>query len=123
MPPVWGIDTLAPKPLPAVRETSKSFGAVAVILPVKLTPDTGNCCKYGLAEAVPTQPAIRPVTAPGLIVGEIGGVTVMVNVTGVALQPVPPIKKLPVETGCIPTLIVALTVLVAVLITDTLFEF
>jgi len=54
----------------------------------------------------------------------VGGVgfTVIVNVKGVPLQPAPLIKPDPNEMGLEPTLIVFVTVLVAVLITETLFE-
>jgi hypothetical protein len=50
------------------------------------------------------------------------GLTVMVNETGVPLHPLPLEMKLPNESGPEPTATVADTLLVAVLITDTLFE-
>jgi len=54
----------------------------------------------------------------------VGGVgfTVIVNVTGVPLQLTPGVIKFPNASGPVPTLIVAATVLVVVLITETVFE-
>src|SRR5580700_6265915 len=47
------------------------------------------------------------------------GFTVIVKVTGMPLQPVPPVTKLPSDIGNAPTLTVAVTALVAVLIIET----
>ena len=52
VPPDWGRETLAPKPVPEVVETSKSAGAVTMSAADKLMPDTVKVC---CAEALPEQ--------------------------------------------------------------------
>ena len=47
------------------------------------------------------------------------GITVIVKVTGVPLQPVPEVTKLPNESGDAPTVTVSITAFVKVLITKT----
>ena len=75
-------------PLPAVSDTSKQAGAIAVILPVKPLPETVNCWILGLADAVPAQAAIVPVAVVAVMVGGVGvGFTVMVNWVGIPEQP------------------------------------
>jgi len=91
VPPACVSVTLLPKPLPAVSDTSKPLGAVAVIFAVKLTPETVNCWTSGLADAVPAQADIVPDAVPAVITGG-GGFTVIVNVTGIPLQTAPPVK-------------------------------
>src|SRR4051794_16749376 len=62
------------------------------------------------------------ITASGLTVTPVAGVgsTVILKVTGAQLTT--PVIKLPMVLGCTPTLMVAIMVYVAVLITETLFE-
>src|SRR5665213_3622558 len=75
----------------------------------------------GFAEAVPEQAEIFPVATVAMMVS-IDGFTVIVNVVGAPVQPIPPVTKLPNEVGNEPTPTVAIIVLVAVLITETLLE-
>ena len=61
----------------------------------------------------------QPVAVP--VMPAVGvGLTVMVKVVGVPVQPLPPVTKLPIENGSPPTVTVLVTVLVAALITDTM---
>ena len=114
-------ETLLPKGPVALNDIWKPGGAVAVITPVKLLPDTVNCWTLGLAEAVPTQAEMVPVAGVIVIVGAME-FTVMVNVIGVPVQPLPLAIKLPNESGNAPTGIVFNTVFEAVLITETVLE-
>src|SRR6185437_8768205 len=79
----------------------------------------------GLAEAVPAQAVMVPVTEPAVITGKVE-FTVIENVTGVPAHSMAlaVIKLPPIEPGCEPTAIVA-RALSAVLVTSmtvTLFE-
>jgi hypothetical protein len=103
-PPDNGSVTLFPNPLPAESDTSKLFGAVATMSADRSPPETINCWILGLAEAVPAQAEIMPLAWLVMMVGTVGvGFTVMVNVTGLLPQPVPPVTKLPNESGYEPT--------------------
>ena len=59
--------TMLPNPPPADSDTAKPAGAVAVILPVKLLPETINCWIKGLLEAKPVQPEMLPVAVLAVI--------------------------------------------------------
>jgi len=123
--PLWGARVrVLPKPLLGDVEIAKLVGAANEILPVRLLPETVICCRLGLADAVPAQAEMAPVTWPELIVGRPveAGFTVMVNLTGTPTQPMPGEIKLPKPSGPDPTGTVATTWLVAVFITETLFE-
>ena len=112
-----------PYPLPVDNDTWKPDGAVAVMFPVKLEPETVNCWMLGLVDADPAQAEIEPVTVPAVITGDVDvGTTVMVKVTGGPLQTVPPVINLPYAVGFPATGKVFVTALVAVLITDTSLE-
>ena len=112
--------TLLPYPLPAASDTWNPAGAVVVIFAVNLAPETVNCWILGLADGVPAQDNILPdaplaaITAPAT-----EGLTVIVNVVGVPVQPGPPVIKVPEVAGSLPTITVLVTVLVAVLIIET----
>jgi hypothetical protein len=103
-------------------DTSKPAGAVAVIFPVKPIPANVNWRILGLADAVPTQAEMLPVTAPARIVGN-DGFTVIVKVTGAPLQPVVPVTKLPDVLLGSPAVsgMTAITVFVAASMTETIF--
>src|SRR5476649_2953401 len=107
-------------PLPA-GDISKPAGAVRVTSPVKLLPDTVNCSKLGLEEAVPAQAKIAPDTRVDTIVGGGVGFTVNVKVTGAPLHVLLEIK-LPNENVALMPGMIATTVLVCVLITETVPE-
>ena len=109
------------KPLPDDNDISKPAGAVAVILPVKLTPDTVSCCRLGLAEDEPSHAVIVPLAALAVMVGT-AGVTVMVNVTGAPLQMVPELTKLPSEPGLLPTITLDIRAPVAELMINNLLS-
>ena len=121
IPPDWVSVILLPYPLPAVSETSKPVGAVAVMFPVKLLPDTVNCWIFGLVEAVPAQAEMAPDPVVAVMAGGVtpAGYTVMVKVYGVPLQPVPGAIKLPKAIGSCPTWIVVKSAYVSVLKTKT----
>src|SRR5580698_11238004 len=84
----------------------------------KLLPETVNCWILGLAETVPKQAEMAPVTVPAITVRTTGS-TVIVKVTGEPLQPGPGEIKFPMEIGAEGTAIVDITVSAAVLITQT----
>ena len=68
VPADWVRITLLPYPLPEEGDTSKPVGAVAVIFADRPLPETVNCWILGLADAVPIQAEMLPVTAPAVIV-------------------------------------------------------
>jgi hypothetical protein len=122
VPPVCGSVILLPYPLPAASDTWKPVGAVTVIFPVKLLPETVNCWILGLMDALPAQAEMAPVGDPDVMEGG-AGFTVIVNVTGAPAQfAVFEIKLSVIEVGFKPTLTVATTELVVVFITDTVPE-
>src|ERR1700744_971254 len=69
IPPLSASDTLLPNPPAGASETSKSNGAVTVTFPCKNLPVTLNCCKAGLADAVPKQADMEPEIPPSTICG------------------------------------------------------
>src|SRR6185503_1777686 len=124
VPPVCCRTTEPLKPLLGEVDISKTDGTLAVMLSMRLLPEIVNCSVCGLAEALPAQATIVPVTGPVLITGAVtDGFTVMVKVAGAPGQPFDGTIKLPNEIGVAPTGIVETTLLVAVLITETLLSF
>ena len=113
---------LLPYPSAAASETSKPAGAVAVILPVKLLPDTVNCRICGSADAVPAHAEIPPMAAPVVMVGNNAGVrfTVMTYLTS-SVQFMPAVTKFPNEVGYKPPGIFDSTAIVVVLINRNTF--
>ena len=95
------------------------MGALTTTEADKSLPEKVNCWIFGLADAVPTHAVMVPVAGFAVITAGVDvGLTVMVKVTGG--HPDSPVTKLPIEIGKFPTLMVAVTVLVEVFITETL---
>ena len=71
----------------------------------------------GLIDSTEVQDTILPVTCPGKIVGVLLGSMVMVNLTGIPLQPDPGLTKLLMDAGFDPAGMVVVTVFEAASIT------
>lgn len=86
-----------------------------------MLPETVYCCISGEAAAVPSHEKMVPVAVLAFIAGP--GLTVIVNLTGLLLQPTAVVIKLLLnDNGFVPTVISFITVLVLVFITETLLS-